>query len=81
MALSTVETRNGKEDVADVLPTIPENTDIYTIALGPSSGQTVLNNIATTTGGFFSIAHDASVLQEVYNAIRTKVTGEQIFDT
>ena len=64
--------------VSDILPTIPVNTDIYTIALGPNSDQTLLNNIATQTGGFYSFAPDAGGLQVIYNSIRAKVSGQQV---
>jgi Mg-chelatase subunit ChlD len=63
--------------VADVLPTIPVNTDIYTIALGPQSDLNLLNNIAANTGGRFYYAPDASKLQEIYNMLRGTVSNLQ----
>ncbi len=70
--------QNSPPMVEDVLPTIPENTDIYTIALGPNSDQVLLNDIAAQTGGFYSFAPDASGLQNIYNTIRANVTGQQV---
>jgi len=69
---------NTSPMVADILPTIPENTDIYTIALGPDSDQELLNDIANETGGFYSYSPGSSDLQAIYNAIRANVTGEQV---
>ena len=63
--------------VADVLPNVPDNIDIFTIALGANSDQQLLNNIATSTGGFFNYASDASSLVGIYNTIRAKVTNQQ----
>lgn len=72
---------DGKENeypyVSQVLPTIPGNTDIYTIALGPDSDQTLLNNIASATGGFYSYSPNTTRLALIYNSIRAKVTGQQ----
>jgi hypothetical protein len=65
--------------VSNVIPTIPGNTDIYTIALGPDSDQTLLNNIAVQTGGFYSYAPGASRLNLIYNSIRAKVTGQEVY--
>ncbi len=64
--------------VDDVLPSVPENTDIYTIALGPNSDQALLNSIANQTGGFYSYSPTTAGLQAIYDAIRSQVTGEQV---
>lgn len=73
---------DGYENVApyvsQVLPTIPGNTDIYTIALGPDSDQTLLNNVASATGGFYSYSPGTTRLALIYNSIRAKVTGQQV---
>lgn len=52
--------------VADVLPTIPSNTDIYTIALGTTVDATLLQSIATTTGGEYYNAPTIEELQKIY---------------
>lgn len=76
---------DGKENrapwVADVLPTIPENTDIYTIALGTNSDENLLQYIASQTGGTYHFQPDTDDLQALYLFIRTQVTGEQVFVT
>jgi Mg-chelatase subunit ChlD len=67
--------------VADVLPTIPANTDIYTIALGNDADQTLLNGIATQTGGSYYFAPTDLDLQQIYNTIRGIITNQQTFST
>ncbi len=68
---------NSAPWVSAVLPTIPANTDIYTIALGPDSDQGLLNNIASSTGGFYSFSPNTSRLSLIYNTINANVTGQQ----
>jgi hypothetical protein len=63
--------------VAPVLATIPDKTDIYTIALGSDADRVLLNDIAVHTGGLFSFASDASRLQFLYNTIHAKITKQQ----
>ncbi len=65
--------------VAEVLPTIPFNTDIYTIALGPESDQELLNNMAVQTGGIYSYSPGTDRLNLIYNSIRAKVTGQELY--
>ena len=78
MVLLSDGEENTPPMVNDILPTIPENTDIYTIALGPNSDQILLNNIATQTGGFYSFAPDVAMLRKIYNTIKANVSGQQI---
>lgn len=63
--------------VADILPRIPRNTDIYTIALGPDSDQGLLMRIARTTEGEYFYAPGPSQLLSIYDFIRGRVTGRQ----
>lgn len=72
---------NAAPYVASVLPTIPTNTDIYTIALGPNSDQDLLNYIADQTGGVYYFAPDPADLLSLYNLIKGGVTGEQTVAT
>jgi len=57
---------NRSPYVSTVLPTIPANTDIYTIALGPTVDATLLQNIATTTGGEYYNSPTIEDLQKIY---------------
>jgi hypothetical protein len=68
---------DGFGPVGNALSNVPENVNIYTIALGPNSDQNLLNNIASQTGGFFRIAPTVGELQGIYDDIRTQVTGQQ----
>lgn len=63
--------------VADVLPTIPEKTDIYTIALGSYSDEGLLQDIATETGGQYYFSPTSGQLQEIYSLIGGQIAGEQ----
>jgi Mg-chelatase subunit ChlD len=64
--------------IDDILPTIPQRTDIYTIALGSSADEAKLQHIATATGGAYFLAPSTSELQDIYNLIRGAVGGNQI---
>jgi len=68
---------DGFGSIGNSLSNVPENVNIYTIALGPNSDQNLLNNVATQTGGFFRISPTESELQGVYDDIRTQITGQQ----
>ncbi len=63
--------------VADVLPTVPEKTDIYTIALGSYSDEGLLQDIATETGGQYYFSPGSQELQEIYSLIGGQIAGEQ----
>ena len=69
---------NSSPYVADILPTIPENTDIYIIALGSHSDEKLLQDIAIETGGTYNYAPTEDELRELYLYIRAQVTGEQV---
>ncbi len=61
----------------NVLPTIPEHTDIYTIGLGAGADHDLMNYIANQTGGTYHAAPNSQDLQQIYNAIRGQITGQQ----
>jgi len=63
--------------VSAILPTIPANNDVYTIALGLSTGQDLLGKIALTTGGGYYFLPTTQGLQDIYNRIRSRITGQQ----
>lgn len=78
MVLLSDGKENSSPKVADVLPTIPENTDIYTIALGSNSDESLLQDIANQTGGEYYYAPNSNDLQALYLLIRSRITGEQL---
>jgi len=63
--------------VADVLPTIPEKTDIYTIAFGTDADRELMQKIAVRTGGWFYDSYDPRHVIEIYNRIAGQLTGQQ----
>ncbi|TKJ41182.1 hypothetical protein CEE37_05825 [candidate division LCP-89 bacterium B3_LCP] len=63
--------------VSQVIGSIRDNVDIYTIALGPDSDQGLLNSIAATTSGIYLYAPGGSDLLALYNIIRSAVVGQQ----
>jgi Mg-chelatase subunit ChlD len=67
--------------IDDVLPTIPQRTDIYTIALGSSADEAKLQQVATATGGAYFLAPSTAELQDIYNLIRGAVGGNQIISS
>lgn len=66
---------NRSPDVADVLPTIPDETVIYTIALGTTVDETLLQNIATTTGGEYYNSPTIEDLQKIYLQLHGAILG------
>ena len=63
--------------VADILPTIPEDTDIYTIGLGSGADALLLSQISNYTGGFYSFSPGPSGLSNIFNTIMQKVSDNQ----
>jgi hypothetical protein len=63
--------------VANVLPTIPDKTDVYTIALGTDADEALMQDIATETGGEYNFSWSSGLLQGLYDSIRGTVTGEE----
>src|SRR5262245_23092568 len=58
---------NAPPRVADILPLVPADVPIHTIALGPSSNQGFLQNIAVTTGGTYFFSPDELGLFQINN--------------
>jgi hypothetical protein len=56
--------------VDTVLPSVPEGTSIYTIALGFASDQVLLQHVATVTGGMYFFSPNELDLFRVYNYAR-----------
>ncbi|TET64739.1 VWA domain-containing protein, partial [Candidatus Aerophobetes bacterium] len=63
--------------VADVLPGIPDKTDVYTIGLGTYVDEDLMQNIATETGGEYYYSPSPDQLQEIYSLIGGRIAGEQ----
>ena len=72
---------DGKENtspwVVDILPNIPDQTDIYTIGLGSDADGYLLNHIASQTGGFYSFSPSVYRLCEIFVTIMHKVSRRQ----
>lgn len=66
---------NNAPMVNTILPTVPTDVDVHTIALGPASDQMLLQQIAADTGGTYHFAPDEMGLFEIYNAIHAASTG------
>lgn len=62
----------------DPLPGLATSPPIYTIALGPGGEQSVLQAIATKTGGTYHYAPNALQLAEIYNAIASQTLTAQL---
>ncbi len=58
---------HSKSDVVDYA--VDNSIPVYTIGLGDSVDQTLLEDIATQTGGLFFLAPTGSDLQDVYDTI------------
>jgi hypothetical protein len=59
--------------VSTVLPTVPADVPVHTIALGASSDQALLQNIALTTEGSYFFSPDELALFEIYHVARAAV--------
>ena len=66
---------NREPWVANVLPTIPAETDIYTIALGTTVDETLLQDIAVTSGGEYYNSPTIEDLQKIYLKLHGAVGG------
>lgn len=72
---STDTTRPWAVDVAAGLPA---GIDVYTCAMGPASDQTKLEQIASLTGGQYYFMPTIDDLYEIYNYIRSNVSGNGV---
>ncbi|MBN1582574.1 MAG: VWA domain-containing protein, partial [Anaerolineae bacterium] len=71
---------NASPYVSSVLPAIMSTkTVVHTVALGPASDQALLMDIASKTGGTFSMAAEADCrLGGIYSTIAGAVSGQQV---
>ena len=70
---------NTSPTVADILPTIPAETYIYTIGFGDGCDEDLMRNIATTTSGFYRFVYnDGSNISLICNEILSALSGEQL---
>jgi phosphohistidine phosphatase SixA len=69
MVLLTDGFENTSPWVNEILPTIPDETAIYTVALGPTADTDLMLEIATDTGGLFYESPDTGDLISIYYQI------------
>lgn len=68
---------NEPRYVSDVLPGIPDKTDVYTVAFGSSPDESLLKHIAEETGGKYYRTHVNRDISNIYNRIAAVATGQQ----
>lgn len=64
--------------VATILPSIPADIKVYTIALGDTADTILLADIASATGGLFYQSPGGLELHEIYNQIRVDVSDDDL---
>lgn len=69
---------NRDPRVHTVLASFPANIRVYTIALGNLADTTLLQHIATQTGGRFYMSPSELELHEIYNYIRADVSDDDL---
>ncbi len=73
---------NEPPDITTVLAAIPNSVPIFTIALGPASNTTTLNEIATSRpgGAYFAVEsdEDVHVLHDIYAQIQAMAAGASL---
>jgi hypothetical protein len=67
---------NRDPSAATVLSTWPADLRVFTIALGPAADTTLLQQIATQTGGIFQASPAALDLHLIYNQMRADITDD-----
>ena len=65
---------NAPPSIASVLPSVPTDVAIHTIALGHASDQALLQNIAVTTGGTYFFSPDELGLFQINNIAHGVIT-------
>jgi Mg-chelatase subunit ChlD len=68
----------ARPSAMDVVATLPANLPVYTCAMGPTSDQSLLDQIASATGGRYYYMPTIDDLFEIYNYIRGQVSGDAI---
>ncbi len=71
-------TNPARLSAMDAVATLPANLPVYTCAMGPSSDQALLEQIANATNGRYYFMPTIDDLFEIYNYIRGQVTGTGI---
>jgi len=68
----------ARPSALDAVATLPTNMPVYSCAMGPSSDQALLEQIANATTGRYYYMPTIDDLFEIYNYIRGQVTGDAI---
>lgn len=68
----------SKPSAMDAAAALPSNLPIYSCAMGPSSDQSTLEQLATSTDGRYYYMPTIDDLFEIYNYIRGQVTGDGV---
>ncbi len=68
----------ARPSALEAVATLPANLAVYTCAMGPSSDQVLLEQIADVTDGRYYFMPSIDDLFEIYNYIRGQVTGDSI---
>ena len=68
----------AKLSAVQAAATLPAEMPIYMCAMGPTSDQDLLAQLADDTNGLFYYMPDITDLYEIYNYIRGQVTGDGI---
>lgn len=71
-------TNPARPSAMDAVATLPANLPVYTCAMGPTSDQALLEQIANATNGRYYFMPTIDDLFEIYNYIRGQVTGTGI---
>ncbi|HEX2085500.1 MAG TPA: S8 family serine peptidase [Solirubrobacteraceae bacterium] len=72
------EANPAKPSALESAAALPADVPIYSCAMGPSSDQGLLEQLATTTDGRYYYMPTIDDLFEIYNYIRGRVTGDSI---
>lgn len=68
----------ARPSALDAVATLPAGMPVYSCAMGPSSDQALLEQLASTTNGRYYYMPTIDDLFEIYNYIRGQVTGDGI---
>ncbi|MCK9593116.1 MAG: VWA domain-containing protein [Methanoregula sp.] len=69
---------NRDPSVATILPTIPTDIRVYTVALSDTADTALLAEIASATGGLFYQSPGGLELHEIYNQIRADASDDDL---
>lgn len=68
----------ARPSAVDAAAALPAGMPVYSCAMGPSSDQATLEQLATMTDGLYYYMPTIDDLFEIYNYIRGQVTGEGV---